>query len=75
MKRTFTPRPWLTELRKQNGMAEPKDLADAVGVTDNYIRYLEKGTSRPGPELAIQIGEALGLSETESLVKFFGKSA
>ena len=74
MRRKLTPRPWLTELREQKGMSVT-DLAVAVDVTDIYIRYIERGHSRPSPPLAIRIGEALGLSETEALLKFYSQKS
>lgn len=74
MKRTAVPRPWMPELRTKLGIS-PDDLAERVDVTAYYISNIERGISRPSPELAIAIGAELGLSESESLVRFFGKIA
>lgn len=74
MRRTPTPRPWLTQLREQKKLSVT-DLAIAVDVTDIYIRYIERGERSPSTALAIRIGEALGLSETEALLKFYSQKS
>jgi transcriptional regulator with XRE-family HTH domain len=70
MKPTPVPREWLTKLRESKDLTRPQ-LAEASGVTDTFIRNIENGTRSPRYPVAIRIGQALGLSEEESLLKFF----
>lgn len=74
MRRIPTPRPWLTELRQKHNLSVT-DLAMAVDVTDMYISYIERGHRSPSPELAIRIGDVFGMSEAESLVKFYSRKS
>jgi len=70
LRRIPTPRPWLKELREEKNMSVT-ELAIAVDVTDIYIRYIENGDRSPSTQLAIRIGEVLGLTEEQALIKFF----
>ncbi len=54
--------------RKHAGI-EVKDLAEAIGITDSYLRKLETGTRkhmRPGPY--VRLRAALQADETELLL-------
>ena len=68
------PRPWLTALYEDKGLTI-EGFAATLGVSSACIRHWETGIRSPSPDIAIKVGETLGLSETESLVRFFGKSA
>jgi transcriptional regulator with XRE-family HTH domain len=74
MKPDIKPRKWLTELREaQRPIMSMSKLAEKAGVSDVYIRYIESGARTPTPAVAIRIGESLGLSEEQALMKFFSK--
>ena len=42
---------WLRECREQNNMNSADDVANIVGCTAGYIRYIENGWGMPGREL------------------------
>jgi DNA-binding XRE family transcriptional regulator len=75
VRRVIVPRPWLTELRKQKGFPTITDLAIALDVHDNTVRYLEDGTRLPSPALASKIGEVLGLSEADVFLRFYSQKS
>lgn len=74
MSKTAEPRPWLTKLREDKGF-NPIQLAEAAGVTDTFIRNIENGSRTPRYPTAIRIGAALGLSESETLMKFYSSES
>ena len=75
-RRIITPRPWLTELRKEKGFATITDLAIALDVHDNTVRFWETGERNPSPAMVVKIAEVLGASTSDMLVQFFdAKSA
>lgn len=72
MKPATKPRKWLTDLREdQRPYTSMSKLAEKADISDAHMRYIESGARTPSPEVAMRIGAALGLSEEQSLIKFF----
>lgn len=53
----------LTAAREAAGLSRAQ-AADAVGLTENAIRYIEVGQRRPLPTTLRALGEAYGMSES-----------
>ena len=54
-------RAWLIELRKDKSQLE---VADAVGISQNFYSWIELGERTPSPKVAKKIGELLGFDWT-----------
>jgi transcriptional regulator with XRE-family HTH domain len=74
-RRIITPRPWLTELRKEKGFATITSLAVALDVCDNTVLYWETGDRSPSPARVVEIAKVLDTPVSDMFVRFFGKSA
>ena len=51
-------RDWLIKKRIDRHL-KPEDIAELVGVTQQFYNYVENGKRRPSPETAIKIGKVL----------------
>ena len=56
-------RTWLKEARKEKKLTQ-LELAQAVGVTEQYIYYIESGDRTPSVEIAKNIANVLGFDWT-----------
>ena len=56
-------RVWLKEKREQYQLTQAR-LAQEVGVSEQYIYYIEAGERRPSPEIAQKIADTLGFHWT-----------
>ena len=58
---------WLKKLRMERKMTQ-QDVARLIGITSQYYCYIENGTRRPSPEVAIKIAGVLGFKNWYSLL-------
>lgn len=56
-------RQWLSELRKNKKLSY-EEMAKELGVTGQFIYYVETGQKRPKPETAQKWGDLLGFDWT-----------
>ncbi len=57
------PRYWLKQLRLEKGL-RGQELAKKVGCTPASVSFIEKGTRRPGVNLAMRFGKVLDFDWT-----------
>ena len=51
------------------------DEAEAVGITEYKVYFIERGRTKPEREIALRIASALGLNADEAFPELFGGGA
>lgn len=51
-------REWLIKKRKEKKL-DQQDVAELIGITQQFYNYVENGKRRPSPEIAIKISNIL----------------